>query len=77
MACDLCIAKDKIWEEKNFYGLICSFHNQPMIVLKEHHFYLTEQEKIEAEDIRKKRYPSLKFRGYMQSIPDHWHDHLI
>ncbi len=80
--CDLCKAienkkVDKIWAEGSFYGLICREHKQPMIVLIEHRDCLTINETWEAEAIRRRRYPDLKFRGYMASIPQHWHDHLI
>jgi len=75
--CELCIGKGIIWSEGKFYGLICRVHKQPMIVLKEHRSYLTGNEKLEAEAIRQKRYPNLKFRGYIGSIPEHWHAHLI
>jgi len=76
MGCELCNATpERIIG--NFYILTCRVHEVPMLVLKEHRPVLTKIEKNEAEDIRLKVFPDKKFRGYMQSIPEHWHDHLV
>lgn len=48
-----------------------------MLVLKEHHANLSSDELKEAEEVRKTHYPGKKFRGYMQSITSHWHDHIV
>lgn len=76
--CELCNAiKDAIWIEGSFFGLICKSCKIPMIVLKHHKENLSVGERNEMINIIKKRYPNYILRGYMRSIPDHWHDHLI
>lgn len=78
--CDLCTAyKNHEGKDisKSFFLLTCKIHDQPMIVLKAHRAELTDSEKIELQDIMYKRFIGKRLRGYMQTILNHWHDHII
>lgn len=77
--CQLCQVgeHEKQWDEGRFYGLICKTCRVPMIVLKEHKAKLSDEERAEMIEIVKRRYSDKKLRGYMRSIIEHWHDHLL
>jgi len=79
-SCSLC-RKDPI-AEQTYYDEICwitrcPLHNQPMIVLNRHAPQPTEEEWEHIKTIKDRLYQNLRFRGYMQSMPEHWHDHLV
>jgi len=47
-----------------------------MLVLRRHAPEPTEDELKQIERVRINRCGDLKFRGYIGSIPEHWHQHL-
>jgi len=56
----------------------CETHrDQPLVVLNDHRELPNPIEMNQIRYICEKLFPNKKFRGYMQSIPNHWHDHLI
>ncbi len=77
--CDLCKvgSEETIFLNDDFFSLLCRTCKVSMIVLKEHRPALSEGEKQEVEELRKRYFPDKQFRGFMRSIPEHWHDHLI
>jgi len=78
--CSLC-RKDPIREQpyrdEICWVTICPLHNQPMIVLNAHRPAPTPGEWEHIKGVKDKLFPNLKFRGYMQSMPQHFHDHLV
>jgi hypothetical protein len=77
MDCELCKASGKPVLGGLFFILECRTCNVPMVVSREHRVTITEDERGQLELIRKIYFSGKKFRGYMRSITDHWHDHLI
>lgn len=80
MICELCeaVKNNEGTDTKGlFIILICKIHNVPMLVLKEHKSRLTGPERQEAEWHLRLMCPGRRFRGYMQSIKGHWHDHMV
>jgi len=78
--CELCQGDDImgiIHQDDVCWITRCKIHKVPMIVLNDHKDKPTEDEMKHMESLRQRYFPKLKFRGYMKSIPDHWHDHLI
>lgn len=61
---DLCIVVD------------CSTHGVPMIVLKRHTAFPTQEELAHLKKIALKLFPEKSFRP-PQSIRDHWHWHAL
>lgn len=77
--CDLCKAVedgDAKSVSGNFCILICRTCHTPMIVFKHHRSDLNPEERQEMLEVKEKLFPDKQLRGYMRSIPDHWHDHL-
>lgn len=78
--CSLC-RKDPIREQPYHdevcWITVCPLHNQPMIILNDHRPELTAEEREHIRQVKDRLYPDLKFRGYMASMPQHWHEHLV
>lgn len=78
--CSLC-QKDKLapqpYADDVCWETVCLRHQQPMLVLNRHAYEPTSEEMAHIEEVRKERHPDKQFRGYMQSTPQHWHDHLV
>lgn len=80
MSCPLCLVtdKEKIWEEKGFFGLVCRKCKVPMIVLCAHRRDLTVTEQEIAGGLMEKHWPGLRARGIgLRSCPWHWHEHMV
>lgn len=78
--CDLCQKEHRrewLWEDEICWITYCSTHGQPMIVLNRHAPQPTQEEMRHIIEIKEKLFPNLRFRGYMASNPEHWHEHLI
>ena len=78
--CSLC-RKDRLREQPYSDDIcwvtVCPLHNQPMLVLNAHRAEPTLREWEHIKGVKEKLYPNLRFRGYMASMPGHWHQHLI
>lgn len=84
--CSLC-RKDSLREQPHHDGICwvtfcpnpqCPHQGSPMIVLNEHRPELTPEEWEHIKEVKEKLYPELKFRGEgMNSMPQHWHEHLV
>ena len=56
----------------------CDTCKIPIVVLKEHHKDLNEEEAYEFKRLLEEEFPNYKPRGIgMRTIPDHWHEHLV
>ena len=79
--CPLCRAEHLtpwIWEDEVCWICYCATHTEtPMIVLKRHSAEPTPEEMEHIKAVKNKLFPELRFRGHMQSLPDHWHEHLV
>jgi len=79
-ACSLC-RKDPLapqpYSDDICWETVCPLHNQPMLVLNAHRSQPTAEEMAHIEEVRKARHPDKRFRGYIQSMREHWHQHLI
>lgn len=49
----------------------------PMVVLQRHDTAATSEELEHIKKVVARLFPGKGLRGYMRSIPQHWHDHLI
>ncbi len=85
MKCLLCklifendIKTELLYKDKFCTITYCSTHrSQPMVVLNRHSAQPNKKELEHIKKICKEKFPNKKFRGRMQSIPDHFHEHLI
>jgi hypothetical protein len=75
--CKMCKIKRPLWESKSFLGVKCNKHFVPLIILKEHRIELTEDEKIELENVREEKYPKLFLDVTISDSDEHWHIHLL
>lgn len=78
--CELCNITNIEFCNETFFSISsCKVHRgQPLVVLKYHRSKLTLQEHKLFNDFICRYYPDYAPRGIgMQSIKDHWHDHLI
>jgi len=67
-----------IYEDEVCWVCYCATHRDtPMIVLNDHRPYPTEEEWLHIRKVAKDLFPLRRFRGFMGSMPDHWHEHLI
>lgn len=75
--CKLCKSvKCPSWETKNFFSVKCNKHFVPMIVLKDHKKYLSEEEKIELKSLLIEKHPTLFLDDSISDSNEHWHIHL-
>ncbi len=58
-------------------NLNCPQRGSSMIVLNAHRPEPTLAEREHIKQVKDRLYPNLNFRGYMTSMPQHWHDHLM
>ena len=83
--CDLCKlvfdndVKTKIIHKDEICTVTyCSIHKTtPMIVLNRHSVSPSPSESNSIGEVMQRLFPNKKFRGRMQSIKNHWHEHLI
>lgn len=79
-SCSLC-RKDPIreqpYQDEVCWTTVCPLHQNPMIVLNRHASQPTEEEWEHIKMVQERLFPNLRFRGYMTSMPQHWHDHLV
>jgi hypothetical protein len=76
--CDLCsAAKDAVWSEGAFFGLICRTCGNPIIVLHDHRPIINAAEQAIVDALVERRYPGKRRRGYIRDEPRHWHEHVI
>lgn len=79
-SCSLC-RKDPLapqsYSDDVCWETVCPLHQQPMLVLNRHASKPTSEEIAHIEKVRRERHPDKQFRGYMTSMPQHWHVHLI
>jgi len=80
LTCDLCNVSNVEFSNDTFFSISsCNVHHgQPLVVLKHHRSKLTPQELKLFHAFISLHYPGYVPRGIgMQSIKDHWHEHLI
>lgn len=78
--CSLC-RKDRLapqsYSDDICWETVCALHQQPILVLNAHRAQATPEEMEHIKEVAAKRHPGKKFRGYMASMPFHFHDHLV
>jgi len=81
MSCPLCKAEVKShwwYRDDLIYVCECISCRQPMVVIWRHAPTPTPEELRRAEMIVKGLFgEKARFRGYMRSIKDHWHEHVV
>lgn len=78
--CSLCRKEplaEQLYHDEVCWVTSCPLHGNPMIVLNAHRPEPTPEEWEHIKQVKDRLYPNLRFRGYMQSYPQHWHDHLV
>jgi len=82
MSCPLCeLCEGKIitklyYQDDKVIVVDCSTHLKPMIVLRRHTAYPTQEEMRYLKEIAVRLFPEMSFRG-PASIRDHFHWHAI
>ena len=79
--CDLCkreLCTKFYYEDDNFWIVDCKTCNIPMIVLKAHRNFATEDEELEMKTIVRQIFHEYDYYidNNMRAIPDHMHWHL-
>jgi hypothetical protein len=55
----------------------CSKHEDQPLVVSITHKLPSPKDLRHIREVCLQCFPDKKFRGYMNSMPNHWHDHLI
>ena len=79
--CPLCEAKritPRLYSDSVCFVCRCSTHqDQWMVVLKRHAPVPTPEEARHIDAVVNYLLPGKRYRGYMTSIKDHWHQHIL